>query len=242
MEVLNSALLLAWFAPVLLVALGLAVTQKSTIRWGYILAGIAAYTVYSLVGYATLPDNIGELLVHARWTSRLAQLGAGLAMVALAIRLGRSELLEREAMGLTLKQAPGSVPMALAGVAVLALLGAVLGGLQFETMPVPAAWAYHLTLPGLEEEILYRGLLTGLFAAGIGGKRALVWGSVLATLVFALGHAVTPGGTGAIDFSPITLAVTLFAGAILADMRLRTGSIVLPIIGHNLLGLAVIYA
>ena len=242
MQVLNLPLLLVWFAPVLLVALGLALAQKLKVRWQLVAAGIAAYIVYSVVGYATLPDNLAELPVHARWSSRLAQLAAGLAMMAIAIRTIRDPLIGREAMGLTLKQAPGSVPMALAGVVVLALLGAILGGIEFTRAPTAAAWAYHLTLPGIEEEIIYRGLLTGLFAAGLGGKRPLVWGSVLATLVFAFAHAFTPAANGGVDFSPITLAITLLAGAILADMRIRTGSLLLPAIGHNLLGLAVIYA
>lgn len=242
MDVLNFPLLLVWFAPVLLVALGLSLALKLQVRWGFIGAGILAYIVYAVIGYATLPENLGELPVHARWSSRLAQLAAGLAMVAVAIRAARDPLIGREAMGLTLKQAPGSVPMALAGVGVLALLGAILGGVEITSAPTTAAWAYHLTLPGIEEEIIYRGLLTGLFAAGLGGKRALTWGSVPATLVFALAHAFTPGANGGVDFSPMTFAVTLLAGAIMADMRIRTGSLLLPAVGHNLLGLAVIYA
>ena len=54
---------------------------------------------------------------------------------------------------------------------------------------------YYLTLPGLDEEFFYRGLLLGLLAAGL--PRALPlpgtrtsWGGVVGVLLFTLGHGL----------------------------------------------------
>ena len=101
--------------------------------------------------------------------------------------------------------------------------------------PDATAWLYHLTLPGIEEELMYRGLLLSLFAAALGGAR--VWAAVMATLVFALAHGITPGPDG-IGLNFVMLGYTLLVGAILAAMRLRSGSLLLPALGHNLIGLA----
>jgi len=227
-------LLACWWLPPLVLALALAVSGR-TIAWRWFLAATAAYGLYALAGHWTLPAGIDALPPEARWLSRLAQLATGAALVALLWR--RDPQLTSGQLGLTPRQAPGSWPWSLAGLAALVLLGLLPGGMEgaAASSPGPLGWLYHLTLPGIEEELMYRGLLLSLFAAALGGARG--WAAVMATLVFALAHGVTPGPDG-IGLNFVMLGHTLAVGAILAAMRLRSGSLLLPALGHNLVGLA----
>jgi len=125
----------------------------------------------------------------------------------------------------------------LAGLAAIVLLGLLPGGMEGAAAAPPGAtgWLYHLTLPGIEEELMYRGLLLSLFAAAVGG--AHIWAAAMATLVFALAHGVTPGADG-IGVNYVMMGYTLVVGSILAAMRLVSGSLLLPALGHNVIGLA----
>lgn len=227
-------LLVCWWLPPLVLALALAASGR-TIEWRWFLAAMLAYGLYGLAGYWTLPSGIVALPPEARWLSRSAQLATGAVLVALFWR--RHVELSRERLGLTLRQAPGSIPWSAAGLVALVILGLLPGGMEGAAAASPGAlgWLYHLTLPGIEEELMYRGLLLSLLAAALGGER--VWAAVMATLVFALAHGVTPGAEG-IGVNFVMLGYTLLVGAILAAMRLRCGSLLLPALGHNLIGLA----
>jgi len=234
MSVLAILVLLAcWWLPPLVLALALAASGRA-IEWRWFLAAMVAYGLYALAGYWTLPGGVDALPPEARWLSRLAQLATGAVLIALLWR--RSPELSAERLGLTLHQAPGSLPWSVAGLVALILLGLLPGGMEGAAAPPgPSGWLYHLTLPGIEEELMYRGLLLSLFAAALGGAR--VWAAIMATLVFALAHGVTPGAEG-IGLNFVMLGYTLVVGAILAAMRLRGGSLLLPALGHNLIGLA----
>lgn len=227
-------LLACWWLPPLVLALALAVGGRA-VAWRWFGAAMAAYGLYALAGYWTLPVGIDVLPPEARWLSRLAQLTTGMALVAMLWR--RDPQLTPERLGLTLRQAPGSLPWSLAGLAALVLLGLLPGGMEGAAAAPPGAtgWLYHLTLPGIEEELMYRGLLLSLFAAAVGGAR--IWAAAMATLVFALAHGVTPGADG-IGVNYVMMGYTLVVGAILAAMRLVSGSLLLPALGHNVIGLA----
>lgn len=236
----TSAVLFAcWWLPPALLALVLKAARQAELHWRWFAGAAAAYALYSLAGYWSLPEGVEAMPAEARWYSRSVQLATGAALVALA--WGRHPLLTREGLGLTMKQAPGSLVWSIGGLGALLLLGLLPGGIDAGSGEPPAGafgWLYHLTLPGIEEELMYRGLLLSLLAVALGGtKRAIGWAAVMATLVFALAHGIYPDGA-AIAFNPFMIAYTGVAGIVLAVMRLRSGSLLLPAIGHNLIGLA----
>jgi len=93
------------------------------------------------------------------------------------------------------------------------------------------------------EELLFRSVLLGIGSAWLGGRRAAVWTS----LVFGVWHVVpalhshrhNPGAAGAVDgmggraaLVAGTVAATAVAGLGLCALRLRTKSVVAPIIVH----------
>jgi membrane protease YdiL (CAAX protease family) len=94
-----------------------------------------------------------------------------------------------------------------------------------------------LTMPGLEEEPFYRGiLLFALDQAFTGRKRFLGvdwgWGAVLVCFLFGMAHAFG-FSHGSFSFDPMTMALTAIPSFIAVWLRLRTGSLLLPVLLHN---------
>lgn len=139
--------------------------------------------------------------------------------------------------GLTLCQACSSLLSCLPVALLYCLFFAVLAYL-FPAGPADhETIAFQLTMPGLEEEPFYRGVL--LFAL----DRAFLarwhflgvnwgWGAVLSCALFGLAHAFGYAG-GAFSFDPLTMALTALPAFIAVWLRLRTGSVVLPVVLHN---------
>ena len=104
----------------------------------------------------------------------------------------------------------------------------------------PERLLYQATMPGLDEELFFRGLFLAVLGAAVPsggvnlfGARITVAG-LLVTLLFGLGH-----GVGIEDGKPfvswIFIAVTAWFGFGLLWVRERTGSVLLPLLGHNLI-------
>ena len=184
-----------WWLPPLLLALVLKVTGQTGLDWRWFGAAAATYALYSLAGYWTLPTDVASLPAEARWYSRIAQLTTGAIITAVLWK--RHQLLTAEGLGLTLRQKPGSLPWSLGGIVVLVVLGLMPGGMDAGNadVPGPLGWLYHLTLPGIEEELMYRGLVLSLLTAALGTTaKATGWAAVMATMVFALAHGIFPNG------------------------------------------------
>lgn len=208
--------------------LGLADRRNFSPRWLALAVLLVAINDGLLTqGYGLLPDVIGGAW---NWQGKLAALAATLAIAAHpAFGLRR--------IGLTLAQEPGSLKAAVPLAAVYCALFIALG-LAF---PADAASAediaFQLTMPGLEEELFYRGtLLFALDQAFRGRKRVLGvdwgWGAVLSSFAFGLAHAFGYAD-GGFTFDPLTMALTAIPSLIAVWARLRTGSLLLPILLHN---------
>ncbi|MFL6734217.1 MAG: CPBP family intramembrane glutamic endopeptidase, BDIM_20840 family [Sphingomicrobium sp.] len=139
--------------------------------------------------------------------------------------------------GLTLKQdRRGFIGVMLVSVLLLGLftwfaLGSDDGKASVETI------AFQLTMPGLEEEPFYRGiLLLALNKAFLGRIRMLGidWGlgALISSALFGLAHAFGYSD-GAYSFDLMTFALTGGPALVLVWIRERTGSLLLPILLHN---------
>ena len=141
---------------------------------------------------------------------------------------------------MTLRQRAGSLP----GVIVCTVLMCALAwgseivaadgtDLSFERL------AFQATMPGLDEELFFRGLLLALllkafderwslFGAPVGPAAAAI------TFFFAAGHGLAVAN-GALHFDLASFLITGALGFGLLWLRQRTGSLVAPILVHNLL-------
>ncbi|NKF20748.1 CPBP family intramembrane glutamic endopeptidase, BDIM_20840 family [Solimonas marina] len=216
-------LLLAGFA------LGLTQRRHFSPRWLLIAATLVLVNDFLLTrGYGLLPHLLPPS--EWNWQGKLLALAATLCIAALPGFGWRRS-------GLTVTQTPGSlkscVPVALLYCAFFAVIAWIYpsGPASHETV------AFQLTMPGFEEEPFYRGiLLLALDQAFRGRVRFLSvdwgWGAVLSCALFGLAHAF---GYGAHGFScgPMTMALTALPSFIAVWLRLRTGSVLLPIVLHN---------
>ena len=173
---------------------------------------------------------------HWNWAGQALALLATLAMAALLVR--RAGMSWRE-MGFTWRQQRGSVRAALAVSA--AVLGAHYASTRAVASLLPAlslqTWLYQATLPGLVEEVLLRGVLLALLDRAFAARRRWLgvswgWGAMVVTAVFVALHGVRP----------VALASALVAGLLFVWLRQRTGSLVLPVVVHNLWNLVVVAA
>ncbi|HEY3645623.1 MAG TPA: CPBP family intramembrane glutamic endopeptidase [Gammaproteobacteria bacterium] len=124
---------------------------------------------------------------------------------------------------------------ALIGIPVMLLMGAHLG-INTDT---PRA-VFEATMPGLGEEIMYRGLLLLVLNEAFGrpwkfAGIQLGWGFVIVTAMFGFIHGieVKAGGGFAVNFYWSAMIFPAATGAVLAWLRERTGSVWPSVLFHN---------
>lgn len=179
------------------------------------------------LGYGLVPDLIGG---DWNWEGKALALAVTLALAALPVFGWRRA-------GLTLVQRPTSmrtvVPVALIYCLFFLAIALIFGG----DKPDGERIAFQLTMPGLEEEPFYRGLLLLCFDQAFRGRVRFLgvdwgWGAVLSCTAFGLAHAFGYSD-GAFAFDPMIMALTALPSFIAVWMRYRTGSVLVPIVIHN---------
>ncbi len=209
---------------------GLARRDKFSPKWLFAAAGLVILNDVMLTrGYGALP----ELLPAAEWNwqGKILALAATLVIAALpAFGWQRS--------GLTVRQTEGSLARCLPVALLYCLFFAALAYLLPNDPPTTETIAFQLTMPGIEEEAFYRGiLLFALDRAFLARWRFLGvdwgWGALLSSALFGLAHAFGYAH-GGFSFDPLTMALTALPALIAVWLRLRTGSVLLPILLHNI--------
>ncbi|MGJ4728520.1 CPBP family intramembrane glutamic endopeptidase, BDIM_20840 family [Luteimonas sp. SDU101] len=179
-----------------------------------------------LRGYGLVPNLLPGSWA---WTGKLLAT-AGLLAVAALPWLGLRRC------GLRLAQAPGSRPAWI----VFAVLAVAIFAMAYAYGEGPAdldTIAFQWTMPGIEEELFYRGVLLLALNEALGeGPRArfagIGWGGLLTSVAFGLGHALF-WRDGGLSFDPLAMALTAGPAVLLVWFRARTGSLLLPVLAHN---------
>jgi hypothetical protein len=209
-------------------AAGYSDRQRFFLRWLLIAAVLVAINDALLTGiYGVLPDLFGG---ERNWQGKLLALAATVAIAALPAFGWRR-------VGLTFSQEPGSfkaaLPVATAYCAFFVVIALAFPGGQSSGEEV----AFQLTMPGLEEELFYRGILLFALDQAFTGRKRLLgvdwgWGAALSCLLFGMAHAFG-FSHGSFSFDPITMALTAIPSLIAVWLRLRTGSLLLPVLLHD---------
>lgn len=223
--VLNAVLLAALTAPVLLLVLVFGRER----RWAPALLVLGLLALDDLA--VTLPywaapfDAFGG---DWNWDGKLYSLGWALAFVS-------AGPLSLEEAGLTLRQRAGSVRGAALATAALTVasfgLGVVFGG----DPPDAETVAFQLTMPGLAEEVVFRGVLIGLLHRALsgGGLSARVGPTLVTAVAFGLVHGLSVSD-GAPAFEWLFFSYTFVGGLAYGWLRERTGSVAFPVLAHSL--------
>lgn len=201
---------------------------RFAIRWLVVAALLVAINDALLTNlYGLLPDLVGG---SRNWQGKLLALAATLAIAA-------SSAFGWRRSGFTVEQTPGSLKVALP---IAALYCAFFVALAVAFPGDPANGeeiAFQLTMPGFEEEPFYRGILLLALNEAFTGRKHLFgvdwgWGAVLSCLLFGMAHAFG-FSDGRFSFEVITMALTAIPAFIAVWLRLRTGSLLLPVLLHN---------
>ena len=171
---------------------------------------------------------------HWNWEGKILSIVATLACIWFFPGISWKEA------GFTWKQ-QGDFLKSCAGVALFVILAWAfdffMQGMHFKS-PDAETLAFQATMPGFNEEPLYRGLALffinrAFMDEGIDfwGAR-LGWGVLITSLWFGLIHGVGIGN-GHFGMSLITVAIVSVHGFFLAFIRMRTGSLLLGAVTHN---------
>lgn len=219
-------------ALILLVAGGLlGSVQRGKFSFGWLLLA-AGLVVLNDALLTNLYHHLPHFLPHSGWNWQ----GKLLALAATLIIASVPAFGWKKA-GLTLRQdRKGLRPAIVVALIVCAVF--VYFALKMPNEPIDReTLAFQLTMPGLEEEPFYRGVLLLVLNQAFRGRIRLLgvqwgWGALLSCALFGLAHAFDYSHS-AFSFDPLTMALTGGPALIAVWLRERTGSLVLPILLHN---------
>lgn len=209
--------------------IGLADRRFVDWRWLLVAVGLILLNDALLTSfYGALPDVIGG---ERNWQGKLLALVASIAIASTAWFGWR-------ASGLTLDQ--GDAPRRPTWIVVGFIAAAFLGlALAFPNEPIAGEeLGFQLTMPGLEEELFYRGVLLLAFDRAFAGRKRFAgvewgWGALFVTALFGMVHAFSYAN-GAFEFDAMAFALTALPSVLLFWIRARTGSLLWPTLLHNL--------
>lgn len=180
---------------------------------------------------------------NGNWNELGKALTLSMTTVA-AVVLIRSGSFTRGDFGLTFAQAIGTRRAVLRAIVPFLLLVAGLVWFLSPAGPLPdhEQLAFEATLPGLDEEFFFRGVVLALFDRMFPPRWNLFgahvgYGVIATSLVFGLFHAVGIGPHLHVSFYPVPGLLAAAVGLVLAWIRLRTRSLVWPVLTHNAVNL-----
>lgn len=221
--------MLGWVAATAVIGFIGAAVMRGRVRWGWLLATLPLMAVYD----ALLTRGYGHIPLHfwpSDWNWEGKALAIGLSLIVASVLGWRK-------VGLTLKQDREGLPGALA---LCGLLAALFLGLAVwlpgQSFTVDSL-AFQLTMPGLDEELFYRGVLLLMLNEAFGRPLKVLgapmgWGAVITSMAFGLAHALG-FQDGAFTFDAMTMAATGLPALLLVWLKEKTGSLLLPVLMHN---------
>lgn len=207
------------------------------VRWVGLFAALGLLLAYwGVVVIGAAVQDVLPFAAGLRWNWAGKAISAAASLIAAFVVL-RGRVADA---GFTLRQARGSLGPALLCAALLcaASWGAEALAGDGRDMSLERL-AFQASMPGLDEELFFRGLLLAVVVRAAPDRGRLLGAplglaSLIVTFIFAAGHGVGWGAAG-LEFDPQAFAVTGALGAGLLWMRQRTGSVLLPIAAHNLI-------
>jgi len=224
--------------PTILLVIGFRLYGRKVELAPLLWAGFVCLVYFLLLrSRGVIPNPIFMDELTSSWFGKTLSLAGTISMLYFLPRV------DFRAAGLTWKQNKGSLsPVIRTGG--LILLFTTGGAMLVASTPNTSLenLLFQATMPGLDEELFMRGLLLLLFHQAF-GKGLNVWGADtgwgfwLAVAIFGLLHGVTIQ-SGELAVNLWAILSTGFLGFVLTWMRERTGSLVIPILFHNISNVA----
>ncbi len=166
------------------------------------------------------------------WSGKLYSL---LLSMAVLFSLG----IRPAAAGLTLQQR--NVGTSLVALVLFGVWGFALGWVFQPGAADVETYLFQATMPGLSEELVYRGIAPAILLGLLRGRNAepgMPWGIIFVTaLVFGTWHGLGYGG-GGFSFDGLS-ALFPFIGSVAGGwLRFHSGSLLFPVLAHGLANVA----
>jgi len=206
------------------------------------LGGLIQLAVFFLISLALTRLDLVWTFIKSPWQAMILEACCALAFILVTRSISRA--------GLTLHISPRAWRDSLVVTGLLLLfVGArnlligrlgIGGTRQAETAPVVLEYLlYQLTMPGLAEELSYRGVIQPGLNAALDRPWKLLgvrvgWGWVITSVIFWAPHAFRVDPQMHLSFYWPTLTMQLIAGFVFGWIRERTGSVFPPMLTHNL--------
>ena len=115
----------------------------------------------------------------------------------------------------------------------------------FKTLKSTETFWFELFVPGITEELIFRGVLLGLLNKAYKSRvmvwqTSIGWGLVITAVLFGLVHALKFDGH-AIDFKMLYFINSCTVGLLLAFIKEKSQSLLPGMLYHNLLNLVITY-
>lgn len=184
-------------------------------------------------------SSLGIGFSGARWNWEGKILSLGLAGV-----LVMSWPWLRQNIGLRWRQAPGSLKISLLCLTACFIYGCICG-LFIESPKAfdPELLLYQATMPSLAEELALRGIALALLERSfdkdpMSGRLRFGAAALIVTLLFGMAHGLSLEGEQ-IRFRMLPFVATSIAAALLAVARIRSGSLLFPVLCHSTINLTI---
>jgi membrane protease YdiL (CAAX protease family) len=233
---LEAGLMLACALPFVLTA----AWQSRTRRWRLLL--FVASLVVLNVGLTEIPRVDGFQHLHWSWQECLLSTAWPFLLVALVPGISLASI------GVTSRLRPGWLKPSIVGLLLALAVPAVFFILGARKRLDAEGWTFLLIMPGLAEELVFRGVFQSLLNRVFGKPWRLAnadfgWGLVISTILFA-------GSNGLVAVDPQLHARIVLHAAIAPFMislvsgwiRERTDSVWPSVFGHNLSNIVIPFA
>lgn len=184
-------------------------------------------------GIQVIETNIWNNYLECNWSAKIYSIVLALIIFFLSRGISRNDI------GLRLKQNSNSVQFSLLFVLFFVAAGISVGMLGGKGEFDAGILLYLAVMPGLNEELIYRGFLLGLLNRIFDRRFRFLntsfgWGAIIVSIVFGLLHGlhITDGFQVQIE-NLFNVILTGIFGFIFTLMKERSGSLVFPIIGHG---------
>jgi CAAX protease family protein len=225
-SVIETALVAAVAAPVMAIAM-----WRSRVRaWPPLVAVLGLLALDNLV--LRLPRAGPFASLQWNWQGKLLEVAWVLVVVAVTRGLSLRDI------GVTAPLRPGwgGPLLVVGGVTLLLPLAFTLLGAR-DSLTVEGWW-FQATMPGIAEELVFRGVLLELCDRALGRPWRIAgadvgWGAIVTAVIFAAGHAIAVDRSGALHVEPLFAAGPLVGSLLAGWARSRLGSLAPLIILHN---------
>lgn len=230
---------LIWLAIILpLLIIAQITTKKTNPKYLILFGGYFLLDSYTrILGYEYI--KLDFLGLKGNWSGMILSL-----IFALIFILYHSKQI-REDIGFTIKFNKKTLKSG-----ILIFIGFLIFDFIFKMILFPKGGEFNLelfifqaSLPGLTEEIVYRGILLWILSKAFVPSKKIKgilfgWGFIIVTFLFAMIHGVVLTETMEFKVDYITIAyLTLITSLSVGILRKFSGNLILPTLGHNIVNL-----